>query len=711
MIDIANINIYFISFVLMISLFILLYRDYLYQQKLIKSENKYRTLIENIKQSYFFYRHNEKGVFTYVSNSVYDILGYQTSEFLVHYNTYLTDNPINKLVTTYSDNAIAGINQSPYKLEIYHENGSKYWLEVTETAKFNKNGDFISVDGIAKDITADIRVDNLIENSQTILFYWEAKKNWPVSYVSKNISIFGYSDQDFLSGKIIFSSIIHPDDVKDVTQEVECFTEEYIDMFAQVYRIFDSDGNVRWIDDRTSIERNANGEAIFYLGTILDITEQKKAEIQLIHQAKHDELTNLPNRTLLLDRIQNSIQKCKNSNSIFGVIVIDFDRFKEVNDSMGHNFGDKIIIEASRRFNSCMGNIDTLSRLGGDEFVILTDKIEELSIVIDIIQKLTMVMERPFIINEQQVYITLSIGISIYPEDGNTAGTLLKNSDAAMFKAKDDGRNTYRFYAKEMTTKALEHIVMETNIRKGLEEEEFVLHYQPQVDGITGKLVGVEALVRWKHPVMGLISPHKFIPLAETTGLIIHLDRWVMKTAMIQMVKWYELGFNAGTLALNLSIQQLEEDDFLPMLDNLIETTGIKQEWIELEITESQIMKNPKEAIEILTEISKRGIELAIDDFGTGYSSLSYLKSLPINKLKIDQSFIKDIPKDKDDMAITKSIISLSKNLNLSIIAEGVETLAQKDFLIKNGCKYIQGYIYAKPMESIDIENLWLKHQ
>ena len=711
MIDIANINIYFISFVLMISLFILLYRDYLYQQKLIKSENKYRTLIENIKQSYFFYRHNEKGVFTYVSNSVYDILGYQTSEFLVHYNTYLTDNPINKLVTTYSDNAIAGINQSPYKLEIYHENGSKYWLEVTETAKFNKNGDFISVDGIAKDITADIRVDNLIENSQTILFYWEAKKNWPVSYVSKNISIFGYSDQDFLSGKIIFSSIIHPDDVKDVTQEVECFTEEYIDMFAQVYRIFDSDGNVRWIDDRTRIERNANGEAIFYLGTILDITEQKKAEIQLIHQAKHDELTNLPNRTLLLDRIQNSIQKCKNSNSIFGVIVIDFDRFKEVNDSMGHNFGDKIIIEASRRFNSCMGNIDTLSRLGGDEFVILTDKIEELSIVIDIIQKLTMVMERPFIINEQQVYITLSIGISIYPEDGNTAGTLLKNSDAAMFKAKDDGRNTYRFYAKEMTTKALEHIVMETNIRKGLEEEEFVLHYQPQVDGITGKLVGVEALVRWKHPVMGLISPHKFIPLAETTGLIIHLDRWVMKTAMIQMVKWYELGFNAGTLALNLSIQQLEEDDFLPMLDNLIETTGIKQEWIELEITESQIMKNPKEAIEILTEISKRGIELAIDDFGTGYSSLSYLKSLPINKLKIDQSFIKDIPKDKDDMAITKSIISLSKNLNLSIIAEGVETLAQKDFLIKNGCKYIQGYIYAKPMESIDIENLWLKHQ
>jgi len=709
MIDI--INIYFISSVLALSIVILIYRDYLYQKKLIISENKYRTLIENVKHTYFFYRYNKDGIFTYVSNSVYDILGYETNEFLCHYNRYLTNNQINKLMNKYFYNAKQGIPQSSYNIEIYHKDGSKHWLELTETAEFSKDGTFISIDGIAKDITENIRVNNLIANSKTILFYWEAKENWPVSYVSNNISIFGYNPQDFLSGKIHFSSIIHPDDIKDITKEVECFTEECIDTFVQVYRIFDNDGNIRWIDDRTTIERNLKGEATFYLGTILDITEQKEAEMQLIYQAKHDELTNLPNKTLLLDRIQNSITKSKNSNFKFGIIFIDFDRFKEVNDSMGHKFGDKIIIEASERFKNCMTNINTLSRLGGDEFVILTDRIEESSTILNIIQTLKKVMKKSFIINEQQVYITLSIGVSIYPKDGDTAGTLLKNSDAAMFQAKDDGRNTYRFYTEEMTSKALDHIVMETNIRKGLKEDEFILHYQPQVDAITGKLVGVEALIRWQHPIMGLISPYKFIPLAERTGLIIPLDRWVMKTAMKQMVKWYEMGFNAGVLSINLSIQQLEEDDFLVMFDELIKSVGIKPEWVELEITEGQLMKNPKKSIEILTKISKRGIKLAIDDFGTGYSSLAYLKNFPINKLKIDRSFVKDIPNDKDDMEITKSIISLSKNLNLSVIAEGVETLAQKDFLVKNGCKYIQGYIYAKPMDSEDIENLWLKHQ
>jgi len=711
MVDIANISIYFMSFVLTLSLFILIYRDYRYQQKLIKSETKYRTLIENIKQSYFFYRHNEDGIFTYVSDSIYDILGYENREFLVHYKTFLTNHPINQSVVTYSEKSIKGIIQPPYKLEIYHKDGSKHWLEVTETPKFNSKGKLISVDGIAKDITNEIRVDRLIENSQTILFYWEVKDNWPVAYVSKNISIFGYSDEDFLSGKITFSSIIHPDDVKEVNKEVACYTQDCIDSFFQIYRIFDADGHIRWIDDRTTIERNANGEPVFYLGTILDITEQKKAETKLLHQAKHDELTNLPNRTLFLDRLTNAIKKAEYSKSQFGVIFIDFDRFKEVNDSMGHKFGDKIILEASTRFNNCMGNIDTLSRLGGDEFVILTDKIDDIAHIIEIVQKLTKVMENPFFINKQHIYLTLSIGISIYPQDGKNAGVLLKNSDAAMFKAKDDGRNTYRFYTKEMTTKALEHIVMETNIRKGLDNEEFIVHYQPQVDGLTGNLIGMEALVRWQHPAMGLIPPYKFIPLAETTGLIIPLDRWVMKTAMLQMVKWYNMGFNAGVLALNLSIQQLQEPDFIDMLDELIYVTKIKPEWIELEVTEGQIMKNPKEAIEILSQISQRGIELAIDDFGTGYSSLSYLKRLPIDKLKIDQSFIRDIPEDEDDIAITKSIISLSKNLHLNIIAEGVETLAQRDFLIKNGCRNIQGYLYAKPMEASLIESLWLKHQ
>jgi predicted signal transduction protein with EAL and GGDEF domain len=307
-------------------------------------------------------------------------------------------------------------------------------------------------------------------------------------------------------------------------------------------------------------------------------------------------------------------------------------------------------------------------------------------------------------VNDNKLYVSTSIGISIYPDDGANAENLLKYADSAMYKAKEEGRNNFQYYNQELTEMAFERVFMEASLRDALKQDEFVVHYQPQVDGRSAKLIGMEALVRWNHPKMGLLSPAKFIGLAERTGLIVEIDKCVMKKAMLQFATWYKMGLNPGILALNLSVKQLEKQEFFETFVKLLEKTGCKAEWIELEVTESQIMTNPEESIKVLQKISDLGIELAIDDFGTGYSSLAYLKRLPIDKLKIDQTFIRDLPDDEEDAGITKAVIALAKSLNLKIIAEGVETQAQKDFVVMHGCANIQGYFYSRPIAAKKME-------
>ena len=341
---------------------------------------------------------------------------------------------------------------------------------------------------------------------------------------------------------------------------------------------------------------------------------------------------------------------------------------------------------------------DTLARLGGDEFTVIMENLKEGQDASILAQKLLTSLSKPVVVNENFLYLSCSIGISLYPSDGDSVQDLLKYADAAMYKAKEEGRSNFQFYSAEMTALAFERVVMEASIRSGLESEEFEVYYQPQVNARAQKIVGMEALVRWQHSKMGLVFPSKFIPLAESTGLIIKLDRYIMKTAMQQVSRWYADGLSPGVLALNLSIKQLQQKDFIPFVENLLQETGCKAEWIEFEVTESQIMKNIQEAIAVLTQLSQLGVMIAVDDFGTGYSSLSYLKKLPIDKLKIDQSFVNGLPNDEEDAAITKAVIALAQSLKLSIIAEGVETKEQKEFILTSGCEYIQGYYYSEPL-------------
>ncbi|MEA1983792.1 MAG: EAL domain-containing protein [Campylobacterota bacterium] len=468
------------------------------------------------------------------------------------------------------------------------------------------------------------------------------------------------------------------------------------------YQFKRSDGSLFWV--HISGDPIATNKEVLW--TMVDISQRVQVEEELNHQASHDALTGLPNRILFNDRLAQAIEKAKRHTSSVALLFIDLDHFKEINDSLGHEAGDEVLKVVTQRLKSIVRDEDTIARLGGDEFTIILENLLESQDSSLLARKIIQTLSTPILIEDHTLYVSSSIGISLYPEDGGSATNLLKYADSAMYKAKDSGRNNYQYYNATMTELAFERVVMESALREAIKNEDFVVYYQPQVDAVNAKLTGMEALVRWRHPTLGLVSPDKFIPLAESTGLIVEIDRYVMRTAMHQMTEWSNKGFKPGILYMNLAVKQLEQKDFIDTLKSILMESKCHPSCVGLEVTESQIMSNPEEAIIQLKEISSLGIELAVDDFGTGYSSLAYLKRLPIDKLKIDQAFVKDLPNDEEDAGITKAVIALGDDLNLKVIAEGVETQEQKEFLIENGCDNIQGYFYSKPVPADEFEKI-----
>jgi len=451
------------------------------------------------------------------------------------------------------------------------------------------------------------------------------------------------------------------------------------------------------IDDKTKELRELNKE--------LENLVEKRTR-QLEHQAFYDPLTELPNKALFQKKLEKSLENADKSKKKLALLFIDLDRFKQINDSLGHHVGDEVLRLVAQRLLLTIAINDTLSRLGGDEFTLIIENIENLDRVKKSAQKILDALSEPIEINGTSFYISPSIGISIYPEDGDIVN-LLKNADAAMYKAKDEGRNNYQFYSSEMTQEALDKVMLQGSLRQAIENDEFIVYYQPQVDAKAHKVVGLEALVRWVHPQDGIVSPADFIPLAEETGLIVDIDKIVMKKAMEQVALWHKKDMYHGTLSLNLAAKQLAKPTCLEFLQSRLQEYSFDPSWLELEVTESDIMQHPTEAIAKLEKIHSLGIRISIDDFGTGYSSLSYLKRFPIDKLKIDQSFVRDIPENEDDVAIVRAVIALGNSLGMSLIAEGVETQEQKEFLVENGCSKIQGYFYAKPMVAKELEKFF----
>jgi len=471
-------------------------------------------------------------------------------------------------------------------------------------------------------------------------------------------------------------------------------------------------GKLIYTDVSASLLKDDNYKIIGITYYAQDITQKREIEKRLVEQteklnfqAQHDPLTRLPNRTLFNDRLHQSIAYAHRHNEKFAVFFIDLDNFKQINDTLGHHFGDEILKIIARRLFECIREGDTLARLGGDEFTIIAQGLDSPESAAKIAQKIIDSVKQKILIDEHTLHITVSIGISIYPRDSMHESNLLRYADSAMYQAKREGRNNYQFYSAEMTDLALEKAAMEIELRKAIEEGQLQVYYQPQIDVRDESVVGLEALVRWKHPAKGMVMPNLFIALAEETGLIKEVDDYVMHQAMTDMALWYNRGFEPGKLSLNLSLNQLMKNDFFSVLEKTLERTSFNVEWLVFEITESQMMSDPKRSIEKLNRLNEMGIEISIDDFGTGYSSLAYLKRLPVDKLKIDKSFIFELPDNEEDRAIAGAVIALANSLKLEIIAEGVEHQAQMEYLLSEGCHIIQGFLYSEAIPKDRIEH------
>ena len=462
--------------------------------------------------------------------------------------------------------------------------------------------------------------------------------------------------------------------------------------------------------ERLSISRahNVSGAVTNYIGIFSDISHAKAAQSQIERLSYFDALTDLPNRALLQDRLQHALLNAERKNRRVALLTIDIDRLGHINDTLGHHVGDQVIVAVARRLVASVRAVDTVSRHRGDEFALILEDLDDAQAAAQMAERLLAILGAAFRLEEQEISISASIGISIFPDDGKTPLVLLKNADVALHHAKGSG--SFQFFREEMNTASMERMLIENSLRLALRRNEFRVFYQAQLDFASGQIIGMEALVRWAHPEMGLVPPMRFIPVAEETGQIVEIGLWVLRAACQETRRWHDQGYGHLRVAVNVSARQFNQDDFAAQVQRVLQDTGLAPERLELELTESLIMQRPERVIGTMEELRALGVKFSIDDFGTGYSSLSQLKRFPIDKLKIDQSFTRDIGTDANGTAIIRAIIALGSSMRLQVVAEGVETEEQQRFLIDNGCHSMQGYLFSRPIPAADFSRLLAAH-
>jgi diguanylate cyclase (GGDEF)-like protein/PAS domain S-box-containing protein len=592
------------------------------------------------------------------------------------------------------------------------KNDDLYTEEVTITPVSSQSGEIANFVAIKHDITTRKLAEKALNEAEekyraifedaTVGIFQIAPGGRPVSINRALARMHGYdSAEEFLEEitDIWNHVFVDPDRMFEVVHEAQM---NGIMQSAEV-QVYRKDGAKRWIIANIRAARDSDGNIVLYEGTVEDITERKVAEERVKFLAYYDALTGLPNRTLLEDRIAIALGGARRRKERIAFLFLDLDRFKLVNDTLGHSVGDILLQEVAERLRKWVREQDTVARVGGDEFVIMLTDVQQASDAALAAERVVDLVKSEFSIDGHSINVTCSVGISMFPENGVDGETLVRNADAAMYSAKEKGPNNVGFFTEELNVQMAERLKLESGLRLALERKEFYLVYQPQMDLATEQIVGVEALLRWQHPELGLVPPDRFISIAENCGLIVPIGEWVLKTACVQARKWHDEGLAAVPIAVNVSAVQFRQDGFRDLIKNVLLETGLPPQCLELELTESLLLTNADVMFSVLRELNEMGLQLTIDDFGTGYSSLSYLKQFPVKKLKIDRSFIRNVAVNPSDAAITTAIIGMAKSLDLKVIAEGVENEAQISFLREHRCDEIQGYYFSKPLTAAEV--------
>jgi len=690
---------------------------YQVEEKLRQSQAMLRLVIDNIPQNIFWKDHN--GVYLGCNKNFAQRVGIDSSEAIIgKSDTEFRAQTYPGAAFFDTLNRCVNLNDGAPRYQLVESlispQGIPLWFEINKIPLQNAQGELIGVLGSFEDITELKRVEEklkqsikVLENSAEAIMITDADTQ--ILLVNKAFTeITGYSETEVL-GKC-------PSLLKSGKHEQQF----YQNMWHSIHTIGYWEGEIwnrrkqgelypEWLHISV-IKDEITDEITNFLAIFSDITSRKQTEQRLAYLAHYDDLTGLPNRALFYERVSRAIYHAQQHSGLVAVMFLDLDRFKYVNDTWGHVVGDLLLKEVAYRLTDCLHKTNTVARLGGDDFAIVLEKVKNTKQISDIAQRLLDAMLSPFYLEGHETFVTVSIGVSVYPNDGEDVDTLLKNADAAMYRAKERGRNNYQFFIAQMNIHVHQRLLLETKLRHALERNELVLYYQPQMHLGSGLIVGAEVLLRWQHPEMGLVLPYHFIPLAEETGLIVPIGEWVLEHTCLQHQQWRQQGQPILRMSVNLSACQFRQENLTESIIHIVESNNIDPTLLELELTESILMQDVDMANQTLHQLKDRGIQLAIDDFGTGYSSLNYLKRFPIDKLKIDQSFVRDIPQNKDDMSITRAIIALGRSLNLNVIAEGVETLSQQAFLKSLKCDEVQGYLIGPPLPAADFIDLCQKN-
>jgi diguanylate cyclase (GGDEF)-like protein/PAS domain S-box-containing protein len=674
------------------------------EEALRRSEEKFRNILDSLDDAY--YEVDLRGGPVYHNPAFARMLGYDY-DYRVGEDNRNRQTPEMAAVVFKAFNEVyrTGVSKSGQLWQYLHKDGSTIHVEGSVLLVRDEDGKPVGFRGILRDITERRRIDQALRESEARFramtnlssdWYWEQDTELRFTRLESR-SASEHSQPNPLLGRRIWESTLHVQDAggwegfQHTLAERKSFRDVVIHRIAPGRRAY-------YISMSGEPMYDSSGAFAGYRGISREITEQKVAEEHIHHMARHDSLTGLPNRMMFSNLLNVAIPTAARYKRHFAVMFIDLDRFKFINDTLGHEAGDTLLKEITARFQQTLRASDVIARLGGDEFVVLVQEVADREHASAVARKMLSAAIKPMLLMGQECRVTASIGIALYPGDGEDEQTLMKNADSAMYFAKEEGKNNFQFYSSEISSQTMERLTLESNLRRAMERNEFTLNYQAKLDLKTGGITGVEALLRWHSAELGSVSPAKFIPIAEETGLIVHIGRWVLKTACEQNVAWQREGLPPINMAVNLSVRQFADEHLLDDIATILRETGMTPGLLELEITEGMLIHNIDRAIKLLTAIKQMGVRLAIDDFGTGYSSLGQLKNFPIDTLKVDRSFIRDLATDTEDRAITSAIIAMGKTLSLTVVAEGVETIEQQTFLRGQACDEMQGYYFSKPV-------------